>query len=271
MSYKATILAESGLQSLWMLDEASGASSVADSLGTVTGTPASVTFGSASILGDGSGETCAVFDGSSSRISFGDVYDMPGSFTMEAVVTVDSISDGAFRYFGGKVTSSLAGYYAWVTNQVTGMGRNPASLSEPSAASALVANTPFHLAYVYDAPSGNFRSYVNGVLKLNNTTGGVVTLPDNAAAFVIGDTDDLTHMANWKGKISGFAIYNVALSQPTLAAHYTAAFTPASLQYARPSADAAAGGWTPSTGTSLFSTLDETSADDADYISATAT
>lgn len=42
-------------------------------------------------------------------------------------------------------------------------------------------------------------------------------------------------------------------------------------QYSRPSADVAAGGWTPSTGTSLFSTLDETVADDADYISATAT
>lgn len=45
------------------------------------------------------------------------------------------------------------------------------------------------------------------------------------------------------------------------------------LQYARPSADAAAGGWTstPGSPTTLFDKIDEASADDADYISATAT
>jgi hypothetical protein len=37
-------------------------------------------------------------------------------------------------------------------------------------------------------------------------------------------------------------------------------------QYARPSADVSAGGWTPSTGTDLYAMLDEAIADDVDYI-----
>ena len=37
-------------------------------------------------------------------------------------------------------------------------------------------------------------------------------------------------------------------------------------QYARPSSDIAAGGWLPSTGGDLYAMLDETAADDADYI-----
>lgn len=38
-------------------------------------------------------------------------------------------------------------------------------------------------------------------------------------------------------------------------------------QFARPSSDVTTAGWTPSTGASLFGTLDETSPDDADYVS----
>lgn len=38
------------------------------------------------------------------------------------------------------------------------------------------------------------------------------------------------------------------------------------LSYLRPSADISTGSWTPSTGTTLYETLDEVSASDADYI-----
>lgn len=38
------------------------------------------------------------------------------------------------------------------------------------------------------------------------------------------------------------------------------------LSYLRPSADISTGSWTPSTGTTLYTTLDEVSASDADYI-----
>jgi len=40
------------------------------------------------------------------------------------------------------------------------------------------------------------------------------------------------------------------------------------LSYLRPTADISTGSWTPSTGTTLYETLDEVSADDVDYIQA---
>jgi len=44
------------------------------------------------------------------------------------------------------------------------------------------------------------------------------------------------------------------------------AATSVTLSYLRPSADISTGSWTPSTGTTLYETLDEVSASDADYI-----
>lgn len=41
-------------------------------------------------------------------------------------------------------------------------------------------------------------------------------------------------------------------------------------QFARPSSDVSAGSWTPSTGSTLYETIDETSASDADYALTTA-
>lgn len=53
------------------------------------------------------------------------------------------------------------------------------------------------------------------------------------------------------------------LAGAPLASHPVAA---AVYQYARPASDIAAGGWLPSTGVDLYAMLDETVADDADYI-----
>ena len=46
-------------------------------------------------------------------------------------------------------------------------------------------------------------------------------------------------------------------------------FSTVTAQYARPTSDVSAGGWTASTGTDLFAMLDETSANDSDYITTT--
>jgi hypothetical protein len=47
---------------------------------------------------------------------------------------------------------------------------------------------------------------------------------------------------------------------------YVKAVSAVTLTYLRPSADISTGSWTPSTGTTLYETLDEVSASDADYI-----
>lgn len=47
---------------------------------------------------------------------------------------------------------------------------------------------------------------------------------------------------------------------------YVKAVSAVTLTYLRPSADISTGSWTPSTGTTLYTTLDEVSASDADYI-----
>ena len=95
---------------------------------------------------------------------------------------------------------------------------------------------------------------------LSTTSAGTLS-----ASGSLNKTLDLL-TGNAVGKIVVSASLNKTLGALTLAA--TGALT-ALGTVARPNADTTAGGWLPSTGTSLFAMIDEVVADDTDYIYAT--
>lgn len=181
-----------------------------------------------------------------------------GSFT-QAVLCFNSDSSGGaasnylsyFEYSGGfkqQVTSSSSGidgnWHTWcletVSNVSADLYRDNVSVKTSSALSAGVA-----------VPVG---TYVGNTNVLGNNRG--LEYPVALIAifpYILGSYRRQSLQENpWQ------------LFAPLPTRRYFG--VAATLQYARPSSDIAANGWLPSTGSDLFAMLDETSADDGDYI-----
>lgn len=123
--------------------------------------------------------------------------------------------------------------------------------------------------------------YSDGVLKAS-TSGSVSRVLGSSAGFDVPARNGGTNPI-W----AQLLLYNRTWTPADVAVHYTnpwAMFRRVSIgvhpdflvstaapQFARPTSDISAGGWTPSTGADLYAMLDETVADDADYIQSATT
>lgn len=220
-SYLTAVLLDRPI-GFWLLTEAAGATSAADSNpqlggprfpGTVSGT---VTFGA------GGGYVAALtspkFDGSTGYVNAGaTVFNPQGSrsYSLEALVYPWLLDANFRRYCGLEAT----------TNHGTGLAVNSAAQpyffrGDASAGldlvtgSAIVANAWYHLVGTYDGT--NLRLYVNGTLQ--GTTGSVRACDAAGGSFLIGGTQSNVNGAAY---MAGVAVYNYPLSQAQVSNHFS--------------------------------------------------
>lgn len=145
-----------------------------------------------------------------------------------------------------------------------------------------VVNGIFAVTYDGSSTSNIPKFYINGSLytgtitTMNSPAGALVTAGKNIS--VGGRLDvttrqlagSLSFAAAWNRDLTAPEIFSLSqnlwqIFQPDRSAIFLPA-TSVTLTYLRPSADISTGSWAPSAGTTLYETLDEVSASDADYI-----
>lgn len=149
----------------------------------------------------------------------------------------------------------------------------------PVSISAISLSGVHSYAVVLDGT--NADGYIDGIFSYNNTVPDS-SIPANSDAWRVGSYNG-TYDEPCVGKHLVHAAWLRALGASEIRALHANPwqlfapdripfFTPVvTAQYARPVSDVSAGTWTASTGSDLFAMLDETSANDSDYIVTTGT
>ena len=230
MAYYDEILAD-GAIAYWRLGESTG--SVADNLvslgsavdGTYSGSPL---LGASGLIGNDN--TAVDFDGvddgvlipDNSNINTGGRYRK----TIELTFNADSLSGKQVIYEQGGITKGLNIYLeddqlnlgAWVS-------RTGKWLSYQ-----IEADTTYHVVLVFDA--GELTGYVNGS-SIGTVSTSFNYIPGHSGDIAIGQMSDATRFSNdesssansdyyFDGTIDEVALYNTALSQDRVEAHYSA-------------------------------------------------
>ena len=122
-----------------------------------------------------------------------------------------------------------------------------------------------------DVGSASYNASTMKYLRIRNSGSNNVVLEYSADASSWTTLGTTTVSFGITGVRPWFATYSVT-SQASQSAIWDNVNSTGTLQFARPSADAAIGGWTPTPGspTTLFDKIDEVTVDDTDYISAVA-
>lgn len=163
-------------------------------------------------------------------------------------------------------------------------GSNKARLVKSNVAvilettNTVAVNNRARIAWSYNGTTGRARIAYNGILTSGtsaqsfdhsgdavvcgyDTSSGTGTGPSNVSLFAISPNECFDDAALIRLSLNPWQIFEpeeIPLFKPIVTA-----------QYARPVSDVSAGGWTASTGSDLFAMLDETSANDSDYITTT--
>lgn len=134
---------------------------------------------------------------------------------------------------------------------------NHASQIDSATFTLTVSDVGSTKSYTTTVDSASFTLTASSIGSLYNHV-----TPIDSASFAI--------TANAVGSLFNYVSQIASASFVITASDITSTYNPISLgTVARPNADTAAGGWLPSTGTSLFAMIDEVVADDTDYIFAT--
>lgn len=228
MSYQSAVLAESSLQSYWQLAETvgtTGAGSVVDSKGAITGTPnAGVTFGSTGLLGDPA-TTSATFNGTSGGISMGNNYNESNvtAFSAEAWVNLTNTANGSNQSIIGKWHNGAVSTDGWVllvdsTGHVNAQRWLAGTLQSAVSTAALVNGTTYYLVMTF---SGTLISvYINAATPQTGASTQNIDAA-NTANMGIGAFDGGTFYYAG-GRIAHCAVYNAALTATQVSAHYAA-------------------------------------------------
>jgi len=168
-------------------------------------------------------------------------------------------------------------------NRMIRYGRQWSGLAQwSSPVGSITLGKEFTWGVSYDSSaSGNAPAlYVDGVSQTVTVTAAASgSLTSNTDRYTIGNRDN----DSARGTIGYTTLWLVFDRLLTAAEHRDLHLNPwqifaarrlpvggvVTAQYARPVSDVSAGGWTASTGSDLFAMLDETTADDADYITTT--
>ena len=157
------------------------------------------------------------------------------------------------------------------------------NITSSSVASTVAVNSNKYQTIIGSRIGGTQYICVDGVVNSANTTAAKTTPATERT--VLGNSGKATNddagafnsllACGWNRGFSPAEL--IALSQnpwQIFLPDRNSIFLPATavtLTYLRPSADISTGSWTPSTGTTLYTTLDEVSASDADYIQTSTT
>jgi hypothetical protein len=237
-AYSDLILAEPSLQSYWRLGETVGSVTVADSKGSVTGTPGSgITLGGASLLTSDALDTCAlVVNVANGHIAFGDVYPFTGTatYSFEAWIKPDAaaLSNNGFLV-DNRSSGGADGWYLRVL-AAGGIrsGRVLAAAEDQSqSADGLVeAGGRYHTLTTYDGST--LLVYLNGAQVA--TIGSSKVLTDPVSAFWVGESQPSGNRCS--GLVDEVAVYNTNLSPSAILEHLSAGLASdetITVQYAR--------------------------------------
>lgn len=220
MTYKDAVLATSGLVYYWRLNEASG--NAAPTVGGVTGSVFSATRGVTGLLTRDT-DTAFQFNGSSDYISFGNIGSFTGTNPFSLEVLIKQTASGATS-FPTILSKESGGDWSLYVDQSLGkfsfMRKTGTGTSTYASGGTPANGSIFHLVATYDG--SNQRLYVNGVLSA--TTANAGTAQTSTSSFQLGRANTATDY--FPGVIDEPAIYNVALSQATITAHYNQVTNP---------------------------------------------
>jgi hypothetical protein len=205
-----------GLSSYWILDEASAAGGALDYEGSVTGTYAGtgVTYG---VLGPCDAQKAVTLNGTSGKITFGDVYDFNGTvvFAVEAWVKL-AVVDATNRRIVSKEITDGSGTQGWYLAIQASTGKplfgrrlNGASDDCVSARALTVDGLYHHILAIYDGT--NMTIYVDGVLQ--GTLASSKSVINHTGVFTIGARSDSTFF--FSGSIAHVAVYSGTVTSIT--------------------------------------------------------
>ena len=178
---------------------------VLDTAGNNNGTATDITYG-VGLVG-----SSAIFNGTTSQVSFGDANTLNGivdctvSFlakrTVNMIGKVSAFDYGTYTSWGNFQLSGTTGSFFWTPNDTTQF-----RLAEMN--NKFVLNEWRHVIIrrTYN-PNENISGFSNGILTHSANSGG--TAPKQSTApFLIGNG----YIGNWLGEIENFRIWNIALS-----------------------------------------------------------
>lgn len=239
MSYSSVVLATSGLQSYWRLNETSG-SLASDSQGTISGTyingPA---LNNLALLTGDTAKAPKFAAASFQSVDFGDHYGFTGTaaFSIECMVEVNAsmLTTNKFArvwskdwYRSGGSDTGGIGLQVFDNNDGNGghirffrggVGTDvllPAYNSNSTFATAIA----YHVVCTYD---GSYqRMYVNGcMVGITADTSSVASPTGGVVDFRVANIGNIETGLNWlDGWVSEVAVYNVAVDAGTIYKHY---------------------------------------------------
>lgn len=210
----------SNLLAYYRMDDAVGATTVAEPISTYTGTVVNgVTFGSAGIVGK-----CATFNGTNSYISIpyqvlnniarGTImaWVYPTALTSGIICakqhnnvnTIGVLSIGSYAATDGHNTAGTAGYVYWHAS-------NSQSVAASSSGVAISVNAWTHVAVTFSASYVNI--YINGGLVSTTATNGSLPNLTSPTTTSIGVFyGDGNYYGAFAGKIDEFSVWTTALN-----------------------------------------------------------
>lgn len=230
----------------------------------------------------------------SSSVTTGSITTSSGNLVNISVIAFDSGTGGGLATADSKTntwanvqtqfpssgTSSWACYQAYAKN-ITGGSGHTFTYDENVGGGYCVIEVDELSGVDTAAPLDKFNKAISSSVSTGTTTqadeiiiyAGMNTLPSAMTLDgALTSTGSQTTAPNGDCLICGYQVvsatgdysYTTTNAGDSLVTTYKA--TAVILQYGRPSSDIASNGWTPSTGSDLYAMLDETAADDADYI-----
>lgn len=217
-AYSSLILAESSLVAFWRLNEAAGATSVADSKGSLTGTPANCTFGGAGIPGDSDGAS-VLANGTSSAIETATL-SIPAPISVECwFKTSNANQHGLFINKNPAAASGWALLLETTLPSLNWYQGSSLNAREPS-------NDAWH--HVVATQTGTTaKIYIDGWQQ--DTAGSASALPNGAGTLSLLHNSTTTDGTGgrayfYSGSLCNVAIYNSVLTLTQVQSHYQAGF-----------------------------------------------
>jgi len=218
--YADAVLAD-GPIAYFHLDETSGptARSV---MGQVTGTyHGTFAFGAESAVG--AGGTSVTFDGTSSRLDFGDVFAFPGTaaYSLECWFKPSATGDTRFLFNRTTTASPIEGYAAYFGTSFLLFARetNGAELAYASTDAVTKIGAWMHVVVTYNGTVTEL--YVDGV-SVGRNLGATTPIGGGPGLFVLGDNAN-GQFNKLAGQIDEFAVYDRGLTAAQVLAHFQAA------------------------------------------------
>jgi Concanavalin A-like lectin/glucanases superfamily len=223
----------------WKLDDANGASTVADSAGSYPGTPSGVTLGVADAPA-GMGGTCAAFTANSNVINATGLNPSWPGLTAECWINFNGTGPVNWPIAMSTCPDNADPSNGWIlwSRQLANNGCVLAASTAGTSGSEVFTTTPgpvmpvtgwHHLVGTYDG--SYLRLYLDGVLYGSPValTGSITPSPaDRQNRCVVlgqGQNTPYDSALQFLGRMRGAAVYDHALAADRIATHYNAGVT----------------------------------------------